>query len=168
MAVTYRNIINFIADYCFAVLDAQDRLEKGLIPSSFTMEYHLWDFSEDHYFEFQNTEGTASKLLISDILDEYAGQSIDETGGNRTEHQIMTDCVCVLMPKNIVFSGTVNGSLMKIVMFEDFGELVFFYGQTYGREFAQPTIDLINKSAKRNRLRLNWDDPFIKVYDNAG
>ncbi|MBR5089391.1 MAG: hypothetical protein IK093_08180 [Ruminiclostridium sp.] len=168
MAVTYRNIIDFIADYCLAVLDAQDRLEKGIIPSSSKMDFFLWDFYDEQYIEFENTEGSYTRLAIMEILDEYAVQSYNEIGGNRTEREIMADCVCVLMPKNIVFAGTLGGTLMEIALFDDFGWLVFFYGQIHNRDFSQPTINLINKSAVKNGLRLDWRDPILEIYENAG
>lgn len=172
--LTNDNIVNFITDLTFVIMEAQEELEAGRMPESFT------DFVTGTCVRFDEEEESDDLLGFEGIIEDYGFEKelLVENKLIYNEWELMKKCVTGKM--NFSWQGSKtcfdlldlgrpsDEYIIRVIIEGDFYELIFSFGDANGYEYAQKFLDRIWRSAGENRLMFEFDGGALNVYADEG
>jgi hypothetical protein len=151
------NVLNFLTDFCVICYD-----------SHYDSDNPHWgyDYTSGHFARFNEEQEDYDLMSLEDSIadcDDKYGRKPYEYYWN------MRKAVRYRLAPYIGYLRLGHfdeGYLMKVILGEDFAELLFTLGEGYGYDYAVKPLDAIHRSAHKNGFRLGLSEDAIYVYEN--
>ena len=151
------NVLNFLTDFCVICYD-----------SHYDSDNPLWgyDYTSGHILRFGEEYGKYDYMSLEDAIadcdDKYGRKPYEYYWNMRKAVRYQ------LAPYlgYLKFDRIDEGYFMKVIIGEDFSELIFTLGEGYGYDYAVKPLKAIYKSARKNGFRIGLSEDAIYVYVN--
>ena len=159
---TNDNIINFVTDLALAMIEAQDALNAGKMPDEFG------GFIEGIYIRFNDEEKAENLLDLEYIIEDFTLQKEDliENRLIYNEWELIRKIVDENIRSLIDLCRSPDEYIIKICFENDFYNLVYYYGEAQGYDYAMKPLRALWKSADENDVMFEWGYGTIDVYES--
>lgn len=160
---TNDNIINFVTDLALAMIEAQEALTAGEMPDEFC------GFIEGTYIRFNEEEEAEELLELEYIIEDFTSLKEDliENRLIYNEWELMRKTVDKNIRSLIDLRRSSDEYIIKICFENDFYNLVYYYGEAQGYDYAIKPLRALRKSEDENDVMFEWGCGTIDVYESG-
>lgn len=159
---TNNNIINFVTDMALAMIEAQEALDNGKMPNEFN------EFIEGTHIRFNDEEEADELLDLEWVIEDFTYQKEDliESRLIYNKWELMRKIVDKEIRSRIDLRKSPDEYIIKLCFENDFYNLVYYYGEAQGYDYAMKPLRDLWKSADENDVMFEWGCGTIDVYES--
>ena len=168
--LTNDNIVNFITDMTFVILETQEELEAGRIPPVF------FDFVEETCIKFSEEDDPDDLFWFDTVIGDYMLAKKEKTENHLifSEWELMRSCVSEYLHwrwkygtalfEKIDLGRPSDEYIIRVCIDGDMYELLYYYGISNGYDYAMKPLNKLWNSAAENELMFEFSDGCLDVY----